>query len=163
MQWSYGAVEAATVAAAGADPNAERSGQGRSGWTAVDRHNGVRRMARLQTEAKTKRNGPAAAHARTWCWSLSTRPGKEEQAAGTGRTRLAACENLQQAIRDFSDSRILRMAFCASVDFQQIPPAIPPPKAPPAPTDLIPAGLESAQQPYASHRQSPSPLAQPGL
>lgn len=28
-----------------------------------------------------------------------------------GRTRLAACENLQQAIRDFSDSRIPRMAF----------------------------------------------------
>lgn len=55
-QWSSaqcGEEVAATAAVAGADPNAERRQvRANQGWTGVDRHNRVRRMARLQTEAR---------------------------------------------------------------------------------------------------------------
>ena len=118
MQWNCGAVEwwssqcrcgEEAAATAGADPNAERSGQGRSGqiragqvWTGTTESEEEWHDFRQKPDTNVKRNRPAAAHVGTWCSSPSARPGKEEQTAGTGRTRLAAaCENLQQAIRTF--------------------------------------------------------------
>ena len=144
--------EAATATAAGADPNAEKSGQGRSGqvragqgWTGADRHNGGQKNGttfssqivreRLEHGAGRSQHGPAR---------RSKQPGLDLHA-----------RNLQQAIRTFlARGYLLSMALPVPADSTTSPlpanPATPPSKHPPAPTDLMPAGLESVQHPYAS-------------
>ena len=153
---------AATAAVAGADPNAERSRQGRSGQIraaqGVDRHkrgqkNGTT-LDRSQNDY-SKRNGTAAAHGAGRSQHGPARRSKQPGQAGLDLQQHARTCSKQYGIflaRGYSSMAFPVLADSTTSALQQSPL-----KHPPAPTDLIPAGLESAQQPYASHRQSPSP------